>query len=69
MRSCPCCRDDEGRPREIPVSVTRWTSTGTETTLRCPLCGWHDTQIESGLMTTASPAERPEPEEGKWEAA
>jgi hypothetical protein len=69
MQSCPRCHDEEGRPREIPITVTRWTSTGTETTLRCPLCGWHDIQVESGLMTTASRVEGPEPVERRREAA
>jgi hypothetical protein len=72
MRCCPRCSDDDGRPREIPISVTRWTHTGIETVLRCPHCGWHDVYVDSGSMTTASAVERPDPptrEEGTYEAA
>lgn len=49
MANCPSCYDDEGRPRVIPVTVTRWTVTGTATTLRCPACGWQDTHLEPEL--------------------
>lgn len=59
MATCPSCHDDEGRPREIPITVTRWTPTGTETTLRCPSCGWQGTRLEPGLVAGDADGEHP----------
>lgn len=64
MANCQVCQDDDGRAREVPISVTRWTATGTETTLRCPLCGWEDTQPDASALPHPAPgavAGEPEP--------
>ncbi len=57
MPSCPRCHDAEGRPREIPVTVTRWTSAGSVTTLRCPLCGWEGTEVASAAAEVGAAAD------------
>jgi hypothetical protein len=57
MATCADCHDEEGRPRDAPISVTRWTAMGTETTLRCPHCGWQVTRPDptTSVITPAGP--------------
>jgi hypothetical protein len=61
MPNCQVCQDDDGRAREVPISVTRWTATGTETTLRCPLCGRQDTRSDAPAPHHPAP-DGPEPD-------
>ena len=59
MLTCPGCRDDHGSPREASVTLTRWTRIGTETTVRCPVCGW-----ETSYREPEAPAPDRSPEPG-----
>jgi hypothetical protein len=50
--TCPRC-ESAGRLQEIAVMLTRWTASGTQTTLRCPRCGFQDTRPDQALGATA----------------
>lgn len=65
---CPDCQHDEGRPREAPISVTRWTAGGTETTLRCPHCGWQVTRPDPTGVSATPPHGQPGRDEHRREA-
>jgi hypothetical protein len=41
---CPRC-EGEGQPHEIAVTLTRWSVTAPEMTLRCAHCGWENTRV------------------------